>query len=94
MNYLAPGTRVYNGGDMANPDHFGTVIDTVTDEWGTYVWIKPDKGSAHGEDKYSVPICLFSDVYLGHGGTRFVTEAAYEHYRAKRMAEMKARMAH
>ncbi len=74
---LEKGTRIYYGGDMANPSDFGTITATVTDKWGQFVTIKLDDG----RDIKLLPICAFSDEYKGHGGTRFVTIEAYNKFR-------------
>lgn len=82
---LTIGTRVFNGGDMANVEHFGT----ITSIKGHHVGITPDAGSER-DGEYFVPACMFHEKYLGHGGTRFVTEAAYKAWREERAAAMKA----
>jgi len=73
---LKKGTRIYYGGDMANDEGFGTITNQETDKWGTTVDIKMDDGR-----KFNVSVVIFSDEYLGHGGTRFVTEEAYKKFR-------------
>lgn len=75
------GTRVFNHGDMANIEHFGTITAI---ESGHYE-ITPDADSERTKP-YCIPFCLFSPVYKGHGGTRFVTEEAYEAFRAEQIA--------
>lgn len=82
---LTIGTRVFNNGDMANVEHFGT-ITTIK---GHHVGITPDADSGRNGE-YFVPASMFCEKFLGHGGTRFVTEAAYRLWREERMAEMKA----
>jgi len=74
---LKKGTRIYYNGDMANDEGLGTIVEQVTDKWGTHVNIKMDDG----RDIKGLSIVMFSDEYLGHGGTRFVTEEAYKKYR-------------
>ena len=87
MIQLTVGTRVYNKGDMANIDHFGTISDIVTNRWGTEYEITPDPESAR-TDPYWVAITVFSAKYEGHGGTRFVTEDAYQTWREAEIAKM------
>ncbi len=87
MEKLTIGTRVYNGGDMANVDHFGTITAIKESKWGNNYEITPDADSDRTKP-YSVPFCAFSPVYKGHGGTRFVTEAAFVAFREERIAEM------
>lgn len=82
---LTIGTRVFNNGDMANCEHFGT----ITAIKGAYVEITADEGSDRTKP-YSVPASMFCEKFLGHGGTRFVTEAAYKAWRQERMEAMKA----
>ena len=84
---LEIGTRVFNGGDMANCEHFGTITAINTSKWGTHVEITPDADSDRTKP-YSVPDCVFCEKYLGHGGTRFVTEAAYKAFRAEQIERM------
>lgn len=70
-------TRIYYGGDMANNPDFGTVKKVYTDKWGTFADIILDDG----REIEALPVHMFSDVYLGHGGTRYVTIEAYNAYR-------------
>lgn len=79
---LRPDVRIYYGGDMANDDGFGT----ITESFGNYVTIIMDDGR---EIKH-IGHCEFSDEYLGHGGTRFVTLAAYRKWRQKQIASMQS----
>lgn len=74
---LEKGTRIYYNGDMANDEGHGVVTGQGADDFGTWVNVKMDDGRKF--DKLSVVI--FSDKYLGHGGTRFVTEEAYNLFR-------------
>uniref|UniRef100_A0A6M3LTU8 Uncharacterized protein n=1 Tax=viral metagenome TaxID=1070528 RepID=A0A6M3LTU8_9ZZZZ len=76
---LSVGTRIYNGGDMANIEHFGTITHIHRNaRFGDQYEITPDEGT--DRKPYSVPPCIFSEKYLGHGGTRFVTEDAYNEW--------------
>ena len=88
MNTLEIGTEVYNGGDMANVEHFG-IITAIKN--GQYQ-ITPDADSDR-KNPYWVPFCAFSPVYKGHGGTRFVTKEAYDLFQAERLKEMQERYA-
>jgi hypothetical protein len=83
------GTRVYNNGDMANQSHFGTVTDIKTGRFGTQIEITPDADSDRTRP-YFVPPCAFSQKFLGHSGTRFVTEAAYREWRQERLSAFAA----
>ena len=89
MVELIVGTRVYNGGDMANASHFGTITAIKTSKWGTNIEITPDADSDRS-GPYNVPQAIFSPKYLGHGGTRLVTEAAYQEFRKEQMAQAEA----
>jgi hypothetical protein len=80
---LQKGQRIYNHGDMANPSHFGT----VTDVKGENYEITPDAGSNYDHGPYWIPQFTLSPVFLGHGGTRIVTEQAYTDWRAVRVSE-------
>ena len=73
---LEKGVRIYYNGDMANEEGLGIITSQVTDRWGTFVNIKMDDGR-----EFNVSIVIFSEDYLGHGGTRFVTEEAYNRFR-------------
>lgn len=77
---LPIGTRIYNHGDQCNQEHFGTITDINTDRWGTQYEITPDADSDR-DKPYWIPPIMFSPAYLGHGGTRFVTEEAYKDWR-------------
>jgi len=78
---LYTGTRIYYGGDMANLPDFGTIKAIEKDRWGVHCSITLDDGR-----EMTINTCLFSPKYLGHGGTRFVTERAYNEYREEQMA--------
>jgi hypothetical protein len=84
LNELPIGTRIYYTGDMANIEHFGTITAHKSGRFGDQIEITPD---ADAERKpYWIPPEMFSVKYLGHGGTRFVTEAAYHAWRESQMA--------
>lgn len=74
---LKKGTRIYYNGDMANEEGKGVITDQRTSQFGTVVDIKMDDGRTFP----SLSVVIFSDKYLGHGGTRFVTEEAYNLFR-------------
>ncbi|KKN25909.1 hypothetical protein LCGC14_0879910 [marine sediment metagenome] len=76
---LKKGTRIFYGGDMANDEGFGTITSQQTDKFGDFLTIKMDDGR---EFKSLTP-ALFSEEYLGHGGTRWVTKEAWEIFRKK-----------
>ena len=77
---LSVGTRIFNNGDMANPEAFGVIVRAYTDRWGEHVDVVYDDGR---ESRMLSP-CQFSREYLGHGGTRFVTEEEYQRWRTAR----------
>ena len=84
------GLRVYNRGDMANPEHWGTVTRVVPPgRFGAEVEITPDAGE--GRKAYFVPPCAISEVDKGHCGTHIVTAAAYEERRQEQIAAFVAR---
>ncbi len=89
LNDLPVGTRIYYNGDMANQSSLGVITKHRSDKWGQFVDTKLDDG----RKQKSLPICIFSPVYLGHGGTRFVTEKAYDEYRANQIKVYTDRMA-
>ncbi len=74
---LRPGTRIYYGGDMANDEGFGAITSQQTDKFGDFLTIKMDDG----REFRSLTPALFSEEYLGHGGTRWVTEEAFKKFR-------------
>ena len=82
---LSENTRIYYGGDMANCSGFGTIVKTQHDKWGSFVDITMDDG----RDIARLPIIAFSEVYKGHGGTRFVTIAAYNAYKKELLKDSK-----
>jgi hypothetical protein len=90
---LSTGQRIYNGGDQANPDHFGTITEVRDDKWGLQYEITPDDYTQTAHDRpYWIPACMFSATYSGNGSTRFVTEQAYNEYRQARLDALKARL--
>ena len=79
MKELKEGTRIYYGGDMANDSGFGTIKKAYSDRWGSFYDIDMDD-----ERKINgLPTISFSEVFKGHGGTRFVTVDAYNDFRKK-----------
>jgi len=82
------GLRVFNRGDMANIEHFGTISKIKSSTWGDDVQIVPDKDSCD-RSSYWIPAAMIHETDSGNGLTRFVTEAAYNAYRAKKIAELK-----
>jgi len=84
---LKKGVRIFYNGDMANEEGLGIITKQTTDEWGTHVDIKMDDGR-----EFNVSIVIFSDEYLGHGGTRFVTEEAYKKYRQRVIERLEKEM--
>jgi len=73
---LKKGTRIYYNGDMANDEGFGTITSQQSDKFGDFLTIKMDDG----REFRSLSPALFSEEYLGHGGTRWVTEEAYKKF--------------
>ncbi len=88
LNELPVGTRIYYGGDMANQSDFGVITKHRSDKFGQFVDTKLDDGRV----QRSLPLCVFSPVYKGHGGTRFVTEQAYKEYQIAQIANVKKRL--
>jgi hypothetical protein len=91
MLTLEVGIRIYNRGDMANPDHYGTVVAVVTDKWGTRYQIRPDADSCE-RDAYWINKELVSETDTGNGLSRIVTEKEHERFRQERIAAMADRM--
>ena len=81
---LSQGTKTYYTGDRANSDGFGVVTDSYLGQ----VHIVMDDGR-----DFWVSESAFSEKYLGHGGTRFVTKAAYTEWREARIKESDAAIA-
>lgn len=79
---LTAGARIYNHGDMANPSHFGTIVEVrKSSQWGANYLIAADDG----EGTYSIPASMVCDEFKGHSGTRIVTETTYQDWKAERM---------
>jgi len=81
---LEKGTRIYYGGDMANDEGFGTITNQLTDQFGDFLTVKMDDG----REFKSLSIALFTEEYLGHGGTRWVTEEAYRKFNQAAMERL------
>ncbi len=90
MDTLTVGTRIYNGGDVANPSHLGTITDVKISRWGTDYQITPDADDLERTNPYWVDKVIVSPVYAGNGSTRIVTEAEYRRWRAERIAAFEA----
>lgn len=92
-NQLSIGQRIYNRGDMANVEHFGTITRLVpAGRFADVVEITPDEGSERGA--YRISSAMISDVDLGHGGTRIVTVEARKAYLDKVIESMRDQMTH
>ena len=78
MDKLEAGTRIYYTGDQTNCEGFGTITDVATNRGRTLYKIIMDDSRVK-----NIPSYLFSEVFLGHGGTRFVTLEAYNDYRRR-----------
>jgi hypothetical protein len=76
------GTEIYYTGDVANQSGFGRITKLNRNaRWGdTYDFTLED-----GREIKGIALHLLGDKYEGHGGTRFVTRAAYDEYRQKVM---------
>lgn len=85
---LKRGLRIYYNGDMANEEGFGIITSLQRNKWGTFVDIKMDDGRTFP----SLSIAIFSEEYLGHGGTRFVTEEAYKKFKQAAVDKIKAQL--
>ena len=84
MEKIEIGLRVYNRGDMANIEHWGTITRIIENKrFGNQIEITPDPDTER--EPYTVPPIMISHVDEGHGGTRIVTEQAHKNYRAKQM---------
>ena len=92
MKELTIGTRVYNNGDMANQEHFGTITAIHRNaRFGDQYEITPDADSERTKP-YCILPGMFSEEFKGHSGTRFVTEEAYNKYKEERIAAFTKRM--
>lgn len=79
---LEVGTRMFNHGDMANTEHFGTIAEVIETPDGDHHYrIQVDDDPAR---EYAIHADFVSKEYLGHGGSRIVTEEAYHEYWEKR----------
>lgn len=77
------GTRIYNRGDMANQSHWATITSATVDSFGNGVLtITPEDSDI---SPYIINAHMISDVDHGHGGTRLVTEEAYNALHNARM---------
>lgn len=92
MNEIKVGTRVYNRGDMANPDQFGTItkieggnITIESDNTGLELYPDVERLAKDKPYVYTVPACMVSTIDKGNGLTRIVTEAAYLAFRKARV---------
>lgn len=86
------GLRVFNRGDMANIDHWGTITNIIkSHRFSDQVEITPDPDSVD-RDPYCVSPVMISEIDKGHGGTRIVTEKAHNKYRQKQINAFNAMM--
>ena len=81
MQHHPIGTEIYYGGDIANQPGFGKIVRLHSSPrfGATY-----DIELEDGRELRGIPTILVGDKYLGHGGTRLVTRAAYDAWRAER----------
>ena len=84
---IKTGDRLYNRGDMANPEHWVTVV-SIDAAKGT-MQVLPDAGEYHHDNEYRLYLCSVSTTDSGNGSTRIVTEAAFRARRDEQIAEFK-----
>ena len=82
-----PAARVYYTGDVANRDGWFTVAPTPN---AREVRLVEEPGERSEGRVITVFPSHIGDVYAGHCNPRFVTEAAYDAFHAKRVAELAA----
>lgn len=70
---LRKGTKIYYAGDMANRSGSGIVTEVGNIGYGDFVNVT----MKDGREFEQLSVCGFSEEYLGHSGTKFVTEEAY-----------------
>jgi len=73
---MKTGDRIYYHGDMANSEGTGIIINITSNNFGTNAKVKMDDGRS-----FTVPLCIFSEKYVGNGLTRFVSLKAFNEYR-------------
>lgn len=79
---LSQDIQIYYGGDMANDSGFGKIIKINSSEkWGINYDIRMDDDRIF----YGLSPNVFSEKYLGHGGTKFVTKEAYLNWRKEQL---------
>ena len=83
-----PGTEIYYTGDVANQPGFGAITALNRDpQWGdSYDFTLEDGREIKGIATHSL-----GNKYEGHGGTRFVTKAAYDDYRQEKLEAYRVR---
>jgi len=81
------GTKIYNRGDMANPAEWCIVAGFKADKWGRHYTLArlPDSDGASVGAPFTIEERSISEVDNGNGSTRFVTETAYDMFRAEQM---------
>lgn len=80
MNKIEIGSKVYYTGDVCNADGW-FVLKSIRSN-GTFDLHEVDN------DRKFLAVYEIGQVYAGHGGIRFVTEAAYNEYRAAQMTNL------
>lgn len=85
MDKLTKGTEIYYAGDMMNEPKFGIIAAVIEDRWGTSLEVVYDDGTSS-----RLSPCQFSEKYLGHCGTRYVTKAAYDDWKSEQVAMLMA----
>jgi hypothetical protein len=80
MQHHPIGTEIYYAGDIANSSGFGkiTQLEQSSRFGATY-----DIELEDGRELRGIPTILVGDKYLGHGGTRLVTRAAYDAWKQR-----------
>lgn len=81
------GTRIHYSGDVCNSPGWFTVTEIMDTGIGPCARLKEDDGE---RDMSAVTIAHIGHVYHGHCSPRFVTQAAYDAYRAARSQEATA----
>jgi hypothetical protein len=85
------GTEIYYHGDMANQSGFFKVVNVDyvypgQSIQGAEFELQELDGEFSEGRKFKIFGSMIDAEYKGHGGTRFVTRAAYDAYRAELLA--------
>jgi hypothetical protein len=94
IEQVKKGMKIYNNGDMANQEHWGTVTRIIPGgRFEAQIQITPDDPELIEQgivNPYVISACEIQEIDKGNGSTRIVTEKARRTFRKQQMDILRA----